>query len=900
MLVDMIDKTIEILENEPKYRAFHLDSQSIVVKDYLEIKPQNKERFAKLVNAGRLLIGPWYILPEEFQVGGENLIRNLLLGHKTCNEIGRISKIGYSPFSWGQISQLPQIYSEFGINLIMFYRGINSLDSPKAEFLWEGADGTRMISSRFSTMPRYNFYFYIYRPVVHNEGFYDVAYDWQRGGTPFHFADMKMVDEDYFIINPVDEYFEKNIEPQVKSIIENQVKDFTTQHVIWMEGHDSSGPNVKTVRIIEDIKKHFPNLEILHSTLEEYANLLYQSLAGKKLKLVKGERRSAQFDKRSGNLYGYTTSARMFLKQKNFEAEKLLQFYAEPFNSISSILGRDCHDKYINTAWELIIQNSAHDSIGGCSLDEIHNDMMNRYKHSIEISKGVFERSIKYIVKNINTNTISNHDNTKNIFLTVFNPNLSERTDIIDVNIDIPKNLDLGSFYIVDSDNKKLNHEIIDRIPVQPVIEQMIDRPMYFDMIRYKAQLELKNVPSFGYQTLQIIPTKISDNSNKKLGRITGGNFVIENENVSVKVNQNGTFNFTNKQLNFTQKNLGYFYDEGEAGHAWVNSPLAPFIDTLKSRPRIKFIINSSLEAKISVAHRLKLPVNLQKRKKNKTKYVLVTLEMILSLKKLSKRVDLKIIFDNKAESHRLRIMFPTFRDAISSFGEGQFDVVERSVERINSKDWIEQPMYDFPMHNFVDVTNGKYGTAVLVNGLKEYEVKNDKQKTLAITLIRSFEYIIAPSSVQDYSFQKGAQCLGKNEFELSYYLHEGTWENGNVFQEAINFNNEIRAVQHGATNGKLPAKLSFVNITTKNIQFSSLKLAENGEDNCLILRVFNPTSKTQLGIIKFSKDIQKIEEVTLEEKLKSRTELKDCNSFSVKLSRKKIQTFKIYFKESI
>ena len=189
MLVDMIDNVLEILEKEPNYKAFHLDSQSIVIKDYLEIRPQKEEIIRRFVKDKRLFIGPWYVLPEQFQVGGENLIRNLLLGHKTSKKYGRVSKIGYSPFSWGQISQLPQIYKEFGIELIMFYRGVNSLDSPKAEFLWIGADGTEAVSSRFSTMPRYNFYFYIYRPVIHNEFSADVEYKWSKGGQPFHFAD---------------------------------------------------------------------------------------------------------------------------------------------------------------------------------------------------------------------------------------------------------------------------------------------------------------------------------------------------------------------------------------------------------------------------------------------------------------------------------------------------------------------------------------------------------------------------------------------------------------------------------------------------------------------------------------------------------------------------------------
>ena len=94
MLVDMIDSVLHILESEPDYRAFHLDSQSIVLQDYLQIKPDKKDLIIQLVKENRLLIGPWYILPEEFQVGGENLIRNLLLGHKVCNEHGGVSKIG--------------------------------------------------------------------------------------------------------------------------------------------------------------------------------------------------------------------------------------------------------------------------------------------------------------------------------------------------------------------------------------------------------------------------------------------------------------------------------------------------------------------------------------------------------------------------------------------------------------------------------------------------------------------------------------------------------------------------------------------------------------------------------------------------------------------------------------
>lgn len=892
MLVDMIDKVLEILESEPEYRAFHLDSQSIVIKDYLEVRQHKKEQIIKYVKEKRLFIGPWYVLPEQFQVGGENLIRNLLLGHRTSKLYGRVSKIGYSPFSWGQISQLPQIYKEFGIELIMFYRGVNSIDSPKAEFLWIGADGTEAVSSRFSTMPRYNFYFYIYRPAVHNEFFSDVEYKWSRSSVPFHFTDKHLAEEDYFIVDPVDEYFPENIKKQVEAIINDQVDDFTTPHVIWMEGHDSSGPNIKTVQIIKDIKKIFPDLDVVHSTLEDYAKLLFESVDVNSLKKVYGERRSSQFDRRSGNMYGYTTSARMYLKQKNFEAEKWTQFYAEPFNVFSALAGRDINDQYLDKAWDLIVQNSSHDSIGGCSLDQIHDDMMNRYRQAIEISKGVFERSFKHIIKNLNLQKA----NDENLFLVAFNPNNYLRNEVVECFIDIPKEFDKGDFNIYDLNGKEIENQVVKIEPHQPVLEQLIDRPMYFEMMRYNCFVELNKIPPFGYNSFVIKPALLGQKSKIKSQKNIGntGRSILENENLKIKINSNGTFNLFDKVNQKEFKGLGYFYDEGEAGHAWTNVSTKPIITTLKSKPKIKIFLNGELNSTIKISHTIKLPINLSERKKKTQKTISIPVDLFITLYKNSKRVELKVEVDNKAESHRLRIMFPTNLDVKFHYGEGQFDVVKRSSERPDTKEWIEQPMYDFPLHHFADVTDYKNGLAVLVDGLKEYELLNDKKKTLGITLLRGFEFIISPSSKQDYTHLKSSQCLGKSSYRLALYPHIGDWHVGEVYKEALNFNNHISLVQTGKAKGYLPADLSFIKITPDELVFSSLKKSE--DDNGFVLRIYNPTEKDIDGNVELFNKFTKVEQVTLEEIFIKEINLVDEKCFPVSLSKKKIGTYKIIF----
>ena len=116
MLVCMLDMLFDIFQKEPGFKYFHLDSQTLPLQDYLEARPERADLVRNYVSMGRLQIGPWFCLPDEFCVGGESLLRNLLLGHRIARRFGQVSKTGYSPFSWGQISQIPQIYRGFGID----------------------------------------------------------------------------------------------------------------------------------------------------------------------------------------------------------------------------------------------------------------------------------------------------------------------------------------------------------------------------------------------------------------------------------------------------------------------------------------------------------------------------------------------------------------------------------------------------------------------------------------------------------------------------------------------------------------------------------------------------------------------------------------------------------------
>ena len=181
----MMDHLLEMLAENPEYKFFHLDSQTIVLADYFEVKPEKRDEVLAHIRSGRLNIGPWYILPDPSPVSGESLVRNLLIGMAETKALGGQNISGYSPFGFGQVSQMPQIYQGFGLDNIFFYRGNNKQET-RSEFIWEGPDGSRLLGFRVAELfGRANFWVNVYRPAVLNKFPMDWTYELERRPVAF-------------------------------------------------------------------------------------------------------------------------------------------------------------------------------------------------------------------------------------------------------------------------------------------------------------------------------------------------------------------------------------------------------------------------------------------------------------------------------------------------------------------------------------------------------------------------------------------------------------------------------------------------------------------------------------------------------------------------------------------
>jgi len=861
MLVYMVDMLFDILDKNPDFKHFHFDSQTMPLQDYLEVRPEMKEKFKKYVEEGRIAIGPWFNLPDEFTVGGEALIRNLLLGHKMGREFGGISKTGYSPFGWGQISQLPQIYKGFGIQFASFYRGINEYVTPKSEFFWESPDGSRIYASRLGKRPRYNIWYVVQRPVYfnqENENNRNMKWNDNNGVFKLLNNDQELYKLDYQYAHPFFSYNKDEIKPRGEQALREQDNDWTTSHRFWSAGHDSSCPDIREVQMIKDLNDALPNADVFHSTLQDFEQNTINELNPNSPVLYGEMRAPLTFGSVSG-MFGWILSARMYIKQDNFMTEQYLVDLAEPMDVFSSFLGAPSQQGFIDLSYNYLLQNHGHDSIGACGRDIVYEDVVDRYRQSRELALCVYERAFMNIAGDINLSAWSRDDAA----IVVYNPAPFKRTEVVSVRVELPREWNADTFQILDEDGTPLTFQVIgtDKKNAQ-IIQNPNDVANVLHTHQYNIQLEARDIPGMGYKAFKMQP--LHNVRAKTPITMLKTPQSMENEFLHVSFNANGTFNAKDKVTGREYTNLGFFKDSGEIGNPWEHHvpECNETFTTLNEKADITLLHQGELETVFKVVINWALPESRSFDEKSRSKHLNpCKIVNLVSLKKGAGWVEVNTTVDNQSEDHYLQVGFPTGINAEFSYAQGQFDVLKRQVAKLDYSIYDEIPMTEHPMNSFVDLTDGTHGVALLNTGLKAYEASDDVDNTLYLTLLRCYPLrICVTSDMQDYSqWEKGSQCLGINQFRYAFMPHAGDWEAANVWQASERFNLHLSVAQLAPTaHGKNTTTGTFLELADENLHVSAVKRSESG--NGYVIRLFNPSDKTVKNSIRLNNGIAPIE----------------------------------------
>ncbi len=780
-LVMLLDALLDLLDKDPDFKHFHLDGQIIPLEDYLEIRPHQLERIKKAVAENRLSLGPWYVLQDEFLTSGEANIRNMMLGLKLAKKYGEPIKLGYLPDSFGNISQMPQILNGFGIDNAVFGRGINRWqeDLPeddeakgyKSELIWRSPDGSEVLGIFMA--------------------------NWYSNAMSIPTDPDKVVEYVYNVRNACLRYA-------------------TTSHLLFMNGCDHTPSQPDVTKAIKLANEKLDDAVLIHSNFTNYISAIKKDVHD--LQIKEGELRSEYTD--GWGTLTNVLSSRIYQKQANWRCQTLLEKWVEPFSAFAFKLGSKYDNDLIWYAWKTLMQNHPHDSICGCSCDEVHREMDTRFEKCQILAEQLASEALEQIAERIEIKDLS--ENSAKVV--VFNPINVTRKEMVVATVDFPKDSDIVDLIVKDSDGDIVPSFVLEDMGIVwdydlPEVGFRIP----YNVRRFRVAF-IANVPGIGYSTYQIFSSDEQVCERFQVDK-------LENEFLSVEIMEDGTLNITDKESGTIFKNINKFQDSLDIGDEYnYRAPqndevISPFASDTVISP----IMTNGVYSECSIETKLRL----------RDKYMNIFNTLILA--EGSRRLYVRTEVSNEHNNHRLRVLFPTDISAEFVSADGQFDVVKRKI--LPWKGW-KNPSNCQPQQAFVDVSDNVKGLTIANRGLPEYEVLRDGRNTIAITLLRAVHQLgdwgVFPTP--------DAQCHGMHAFEYAIIPHSGNLESSRADIEARAFNAPLSAIQVKKSNGNLPMRSSFIDLQPQKLVLSCIKKSEKSEG--LIVRFYNPYGEMILSTI--------------------------------------------------
>ncbi|MDQ6418722.1 alpha-mannosidase [Paenibacillus sp. LHD-117] len=828
-LISLVDTLLDTMAKDPGYKQFFLDGQTIILEDYLQVRPERKEELESLIRQGRIGIGPWYILQDAFLTSSEANVRNMQIGHRDAKPYGTVSKIGYFPDTFGIVGQAPQLMRQAGIDNAFFGRGVkptgfnntvadSEYESSFSELLWEGPDGSRVLGILFA--------------------------NWYSNGNEV----------------PTDE---EAARAYWTGKLADAERYASTGELLYMNGCDHQPIQTDLPLAIETAKKLFPDVDFVHSNFDDYLAAVRSSLSSE-LSVVKGELRSQRTD--GWSTLVNTASARVYLKQMNQRGQSLLERTAEPLAAMAHLLGKPYPHHLFVYAWKTLMQNHPHDSICGCSVDEVHREMVARFDKSRHVAESIADDSLRTIVSNVDTSVFATHGEDA-LPVAVFNTSGWERTGVVAAELDVSRlyfrdGVPLpeinARMEAVSLDGRTLVNELGE--PVACEIEDLglqfgYDLPddrfrQPYMSRRVKLTFQAASVPALGWRTFAWVRGTAGDAGvSEEAAPIVSGERVLDNGLLRIEIAGDGSLSVSDAASGRTYRDLLVFEDAGDIGNEYMfRQPEGEKAITTQGKPAAVTVLeNNAFRASLEILHELEIPaegdetferekreaVYFPERRGGRTKErtVKLAIRAVVSLERGSRGVGIDVTFDNQAKDHRVRALFPTDLAASHHYADSVFEAARRDNQP--TAEW-RNPSNGQHQQAFVDVSEERAGLTVANLGLNEYELLRDGRGTIAVTLLR------AVGELGDWGVfpTPEAQCLGEYRFQMTLLPHDGERGRFEAYARAYQTQTEWQTAQTGIQSGRLQPRAAMLSWTGDELAFASMKIAEDSGD--LMLRWFN------------------------------------------------------------
>ena len=777
-LVQFMDKLIEVLETDPEFKSFHLDGQIIVLEDYLRVRPSMEKRVKKLIAEGKLKVGPFYVLQDEYLISGESNVRNVLVGLKETAKYGDATMVGYFPDTFGNIGQMPQILNGFDMDCAFVGRGtvplgyewdyLGKTDEGMSEFRWVSPDGSEVFASQFTF--------------------------WYSNGMEL----------------PEDK---QALDGRLTDLINGMGPCANTDAILLLNGCDHQPVQANLSTVLRSAKEL--GYDIQHTTADDYMAVLrpYKD----SFPVWKGE--VCQENGKGVRSLRETASARIYLKQQNYQANYLLESVAEPMATIVDGYGYGLYydDEMLHYLWKGLLENYPHDSICGCSVDEVHTKMEIRFAETVDTAQSYINQMGRRLVAKVAGTEKS---------VLVINCYPKKVTDYVECIVDYKEGEEIPQNPVLVDENGKEYTAVVTDLGEQTVYELPEDR---FRQIYKVHRFSYRVYGEFAAACCTVLTIKSGKSTQEN--KVSFGENCMENEYVRVCFNKNGTFNVTDKASGKVLEGQNAFVEIGDEGNEYEFFPKGEQHDTLQDEAKISLESATSDKVTFRVINRL-----LQQNGEY------VEIESLVSLTAEKKNVQVSVCFENTCKDHRIRADFAWAHAYPTHNSAGHFDITCR-VNKPWDK-WIA-PYHPQRTFEFVErLCEEGDGAVLAVRGNHEYEVDMTTGHT-QLTLVRGVG--ILGDWFDFYTYD--SQCLRKvtAEYSIAFYTADNRVE---ALDDAYAFNRP--RLYAFAGNGKGEKALGSVISVEGDIVASCLKKSDAGER---VLRIFNPYEEARK--VKFDREVQ-------------------------------------------
>lgn len=673
-LLHDLDEILVALESNPNIKYFLLDAQTSLIDDYLKYRPEKEKVLVGLIKEQRLLTGPWYTQCDQMIIHGESIVRNLLYGTQRAEELGHCMLIGYAVDCFGQAAQMPQIYQGFDIQYTIFKRGIQTEKIPSSEFIWESDDGSKIFA---------------YHGI------------------------------DYLNFRNPSENVKENLEC-LNEIAQEYAPRSLSKHVLLFNGFDQHPIRKDIDHIVSGLKE----TKAVSIDMDPLEKVLPKMFVDKNLPHYNGELTSGE----TGRVHKSIYSSRADIKTLNSKIENLLIKIVEPLQALTYQLTGKEERRFIKEIWKVMMENSAHDSIGSCNSDKVNTQIYYKFftaKDSLE----EFEA--------INYRILSKQISQDFFGIQLYNYLPYERLEEIEMTILTPyKNFSLqdtkGNRYPVRINNI---YEVTDNVKKAFEFTRGANGNYHNQLTServYEAKISsLLTIGAMGYETFEIVGTDIESQPTMNL----------ENKFMKISILENGSLQVEDKTTNHVYNNFLIFEDGADAGDSYdFSSTEVDRIITSENSIIENLRVDNN---KASYEITMNVPFNLAAREQEvNDKEMKIKVELYLLPHK--PQVDFKVTVENNATDHRVRALFKTDISSEYSYADQTFGTIKRptylpEVEFWKEKKWAEKPRTIEPMQSYMYLKNTERMVGLITDSVKEYQVVGENLDMIAYTLFRSF-----------------------------------------------------------------------------------------------------------------------------------------------------------------